>query len=124
MQVMLGTSGQASDYANPVMGGAQFVGQSGDPGGGRYVVLRLLVKHQTICDCSFETNGCPVAHLAVGGLATFLKDRRIDQASRLDPSDLLVLIGGLPEGKGYYADMAVEALKDALSKIPGSLDYA
>jgi NifU-like protein involved in Fe-S cluster formation len=91
-------------------------GCSGTPGGGRYIVLRLQIADATIQDCSFETNGCPHAHKAVGGMVAFLKNRKVEQASRLESDDLLVLIGGLPDGKGYYASMAVEALQEALSK--------
>jgi NifU-like protein involved in Fe-S cluster formation len=92
-------------------------GCSGSPGGGRYVILRLSVQEGTILDCSFESNGCPAAHTAVGGLVAFLKGRTLEQAGRLEAGDLLILIGGLPDGKGYYASMAVEALQDALSKF-------
>ena len=104
-------------------------GCCGSRGGGRYVILRLSVRADTIVDISFESNGCPSAHQAVGGLAAFLKDRKLEQARRLDPPDLLVLIGGLPDGKGYYADMAVDALRDAIEHLDlplaasaGSLD--
>lgn len=92
-------------------------GCSGTPGGGRYIVLRLFVSADTIRDCSFESNGCPHAHRAVGGMMAFLKNRKVEQASRLEANDLLILIGGLPDGKGYYASMAVEALQDALAKV-------
>ena len=92
-------------------------GCSGSPGGGRYVILRLSVHGNTIVDCSFESNGCPAAHTAVGGLVAFIKGRKLEQAALLDPEDLLVLIGGLPDGKGYYATMAIEALRDALDAL-------
>ena len=93
-------------------------GCSGTPGGGRYVILRLTVQSDTILDCSFESNGCPAAHTAVGGLVAFIMGRRLDQAALLDPKDLLILIGGLPDGKGYYASMAIEALRDAIDTLP------
>ena len=93
-------------------------GCSGTPGGGRYVILRITVRSDTILDCSFESNGCPAAHTAVGGLVAFIKGRRLEQAALLDSQDLLILIGGLPDGKGYYATMAIEALRDALEAIP------
>jgi len=95
-------------------------GASGTSGGGRYVILRLHVLGDTIKDCSFESNGCPAAHQAVGGIAAFLKNRKVEHAARLEPQDLLILIGGLPDGKGYYADMAVEALRSALSLLPSA----
>ena len=95
----------------------QAQGCAGTPGGGRYIILKLLIDGGRVTDCSFESNGCPAAHTAVGGLVAFLKGRTIEQASRLEANDLLILIGGLPDGKGYYASMAVEALQDALSNL-------
>ena len=95
-------------------------GCSGTPGGGRYVILRLTVQSDRILECSFESNGCPAAHTAVGGLVAFIKGRKLEQAHLLDPQDLLVLIGGLPDGKGYYATMAIEALRDALDSLPNT----
>ena len=91
-------------------------GQSGSPGGGPYAVLTFTVKEGKVLEGTFDTNGCPAAHTACCGVIAFMKNRPIEQGLRMDGSDLLVLIGGLPEGKGHYANIAVDAMKDALSK--------
>lgn len=90
-------------------------GRSGDPEGGPYVQLVLGVSEDRIVSADWETNGCPAAQMSACGLATFLKGRTLEQASRMDAESLLVLIGGLPEGKGYYAQLAIDALIQALS---------
>lgn len=89
-------------------------GCSGSPGGGPYVILRLTVDGGRVLMADFETNGCPAAQMAACGLATFAKGRTLEQLEKLEGNDLLVLIGALPEGKGFYADMAIEALAQAI----------
>lgn len=89
-------------------------GEARGPGGAGYVQLVIGLAGDRIAAVDWESNGCPAAHKAAGGLALFLKGRTVEQASRIEPSDLLVLIGGLPDGKGHYADIAVGALQAAL----------
>ena len=89
-------------------------GCAGSPGGGPYVILRLTVEGERVIATDFETNGCPAAQVAACGLATFAKGRTLLQLSKLEPLDLLLLIGSLPEGMGFYADMAVDSMKIAI----------
>lgn len=48
-----------------------------------------------------------IAELAAG--------RSVAQAALIEPADLLLILGGLPEGKEACADRAVSALRKALS---------
>lgn len=89
-------------------------GTSGDPGGGPYITLRLTEESGRILKVDFDTNGCPAAQAAACGLAAFAKGRTLEQLSRLETADLILMIGGLPDGKGHYAQMAVEAVQKAL----------
>jgi nitrogen fixation NifU-like protein len=43
-----------------------------------------------------------------------VKGRSVEEALRLEPEDLILILGGLPEGKEECARMAVHALRDAL----------
>jgi NifU-like protein involved in Fe-S cluster formation len=43
-----------------------------------------------------------------------VRGRTFEQAKRLDVNDLLAVLGGLPEGKVYLADLAVAALKSGI----------
>ncbi len=88
-------------------------GTAGDPGGGPYVTLRLTLRNDMVVAAGWESNGCPAAQTAACGMAAFAKGRTTQQLARLDASDLLALIGGLPDGKGHYADLAIDALKRA-----------
>jgi NifU-like protein involved in Fe-S cluster formation len=91
-------------------------GKANGPGGAGFVRLHLIVDGDRIAFATWESNGCPAAHKASNGLATFLRGRTLEQASKIDPDDLLIFIGCLPDGKGQYATVAVDALKDALQK--------
>ena len=71
--------------------GATHIGVGGVPGDGPYVRLWLVVQDGRIVRASYACNGCPSSIAASSMTAT------------------------LPEGKGYYADLAVEALRDALA---------
>lgn len=86
-------------------------------GGAGYIRLGLTLFGEKIIDTGWESNGCPAAHRAANGLADFLKGRTLEQASKIEPDDLLILIGGLPDGKGHYAKIAVDALTSALQHL-------
>ena len=95
-------------------------GYATGPGGAGFVRLQLSISGDRIAGATWESNGCPAAHKASNGLATFLRGRTLEQASRIEPNDLLILIGGLPDGKGQYATIAVDALQNALPSITTS----
>ena len=85
------------------------------PGDGPYVRLWLAVQDGRILCATYACNGCPSSIAASSMTATLLAGRTLEQAARHEPHDVLVVLGGLPEGKGYYADLAVEALRHALA---------
>lgn len=100
--------------AGPLQG-ATHIGIGGTPGEGPYVRLWLLISDGIIQKASYECNGCPSSIAASSVAAQLLTGRQIGKAKLLESKDLLLILGGLPEGKDYYADLAVEALQNALS---------
>lgn len=89
-------------------------GIAGTPGEGPYLILQLEIVDGQIKRAAFQCNGCPAA-IACGSMTTLLMTgRTIAQAQRLTPEDILCVLRGLPEGKEYYASMAVEALYQAI----------
>lgn len=100
--------------AGPILN-ATHVGYGGTPGEGPYSRLWLEIQAQTIQRAGYECNGCPSSIAASSMVAQIVTGRSVDQALRLTSADVLLLLDGLPEGKGYYADLAVEALQNALS---------
>ena len=74
-------------------------GVSGTPGDGPFIVIEITVRAGRIVASDFQSNGCPPAQLAACGLATFVKGRTFEEASRLEARDLELLIGGCRMGR-------------------------
>lgn len=79
------------------------------------MVLHFLVSADRIVRATYESNGCPSSIACASAAAELLVGRTIDQARKLTGRDLLLLLGGLPEGKGHCADMAVVAVQNAFA---------
>lgn len=95
---------------------ATHIGDGGTPGDGPYVRLWLLVEGNIIKRATYKCNGCPSSTAAASMTAQLVTGREIEKALLLEPQDLLIVLGGLPEGKGYYANLAIAALQNALQK--------
>lgn len=110
----------AQEYiANPGKTGpldaATHHGRLGNPGDGPYVLIWLVVDASgVITDVSQQTNGCPTIIACASLAARLLKGRTLEQARRLEPEDLVMILGSLPEGKGDCPRMVVNALAAAL----------
>lgn len=93
---------------------ATHVGVGGTPGEGPYSLISLVVMGGVVERAGYECNGCPSSIAASSMVAQIVAGRTVEQALLLCPEDVCLLLGGLPEGKGYYAELAVAALRDAL----------
>ena len=98
---------------------ATHFGGFGDPGGGPYVQLWLNVEGDKIVKASYETYGCPAAIATADFTAELLRGRTVAQALSITPKDLILLLGGLPEGKEGVPGMVVQALHRALEEFEG-----
>jgi NifU-like protein involved in Fe-S cluster formation len=106
------------------LAGATHVGLSGTPGDGPHIRLWFIVKKQSatffdalITKASYEANGCFSSIASASVVAQMLMGRTVGQAVGLDASDVDILLGGLPEGKGYCAQMAVDAIQNAFQQF-------
>jgi hypothetical protein len=91
-------------------------GAGGTPGEGPYIVLHLEIDENKIGDGRFESNGCPAAHKAACAVLTVVKGREPSRVALLEPRDLELLAGPLPEGKEMYYDLALAALRECVEK--------
>lgn len=92
-------------------------GVAGTPGEGPYIVLKLLFEEGVCVDAETKCNGCQAALTASYGLSIVAKGRTAEQLSALDATALNILVGGLPEGKGQYLTLAIEALRGCLLQM-------
>ena len=93
--------------------GATHQGVAGDPGGGPYVILWLKVEGDHIIKATYETYGCPASVACASLSAQLLAGRTVKQALSVTPHDLMLILGGLPEGKEHCPVLAVEAIQNA-----------
>lgn len=90
-------------------------GVAGSPGDGPYVILHFHVESGVIRAARYETYGCPVVVTCASIVAELFQGKTVEQAWRLEQSDLELLCGGIPEGKSYCPELTIKALRDALS---------
>lgn len=92
-------------------------GVSGTPGGGPYIVLELTFQNGRIASVAVDSNGCPAAIECSRLAARLVFNRTREEASGLEPSDLLLILREFQGPKERYAPMAVEALQNALRQL-------
>jgi NifU-like protein involved in Fe-S cluster formation len=95
---------------------ATHYGVSGSPGDGPYVELWLEVEGGTVCKAAYRTHGCPSSVAASSLLCQLATGRELERVKELTGEELLLVLGGLPEGKERFAHMAVESMRNLKTK--------
>jgi len=85
------------------------------PGEGPWIEIWLRIDSETVREAAYGTHGCPSSIASASVICQLAVGRTVMALSALDSHDLLVILGGLPEGKEEFADMAVDALRKALA---------
>lgn len=93
---------------------ADRLGISGTPGEGPYVQIWLKCEEGRVLKASYDTNGCPSSIASASALCELATGREMNKLLLLQANDLIIYLGGLPEGKEYYATLAIEALHQGL----------
>ena len=96
-------------------------GCGGVPGDGPYVELWLQVEGSKVIRAGQESNGCPSTMACASYISTISVNREVESICELVAGDLILLIGGLPPGKERSAELAVNALHDALGSALGAV---
>lgn len=95
------------------MPGATHYGVAGVPGDGPFVELWFALESETIKDASYRTYGCPTSIASAGIATTLLRGKTKSVALSFSESDLHVLVGEIPEGKGDCPGRVISAIQDA-----------
>ncbi|MFC1612960.1 iron-sulfur cluster assembly scaffold protein [Patescibacteria group bacterium] len=74
-------------------------------------------KEKIIEDIKFQTLGCAAAIASSSVLTEMVKGRRLDKVATITKQDVVKKLGGLPDNKIHCSLLAVDALKDAISKV-------
>lgn len=90
-------------------------GEAGNPNAGVFMVLFLVLEGELIQEAGFQTYGCCPA-IAAGSLLTeMVKGSLKQEVWKITPDMLRSRMGDLPLGKRSCADLAIEALHNALN---------
>lgn len=103
----------------PIPGGTY--GVAGHPGDGPYVEMWLDVRDGRVLRAGYQTHGCPSSIGATSVLCTLLLASPQPQiVAEMSTAEFLLILGGLPEGKEFCADLALAAARSALAQArPG-----
>jgi len=99
---------------NGAFEGATHYGVSGSPGDGPYVEIWLEILQDKVARATWNTPGCPSSVAAASTICRLAIGRETEKLLLLTAAELTLVIGGLPEGKGHYADKAIVALRNAI----------
>ncbi|MFZ0771438.1 MAG: iron-sulfur cluster assembly scaffold protein [Candidatus Sulfotelmatobacter sp.] len=82
-------------------------------------VLRLTLKQSTgrITHAQFKAKGCVAAIACGSALTELVVGKTLDEAKKLRREDVTAAVGGLPQASTHAAQLAVEALSLALSRL-------
>jgi len=97
------------------LNGATHYGVAGEPGEGPFVQLWFLVEGETIRRATYKTFGCPTTIASSSLMAELLTGKPVQVALSIEESDIVALIGNVPEGKEDCPRRVVAAIADAFS---------
>ncbi len=82
-------------------------------------VLRLTLKIDAarITQAQFKAKGCVAAIACGSALTELVLGKTLDEAKTLRREDVSAAVGGLPQASTHAAQLAVEALSVALSRL-------
>ncbi len=89
-------------------------GSDTNPSCGDRTTMTVKLADGRISEVRFRTFGCVAAIASASLLTEVATGRTAEDARRIEPGELIALLGGLPERKEGCALMAVGALRAAL----------
>ncbi len=76
--------------------------------------IQVYVEDGSVAGSRGATYGCVPAIAAASAISEWVLGRTLHDAEAIDATELIELLGGLPEDRIFCAEMAVEALRVAL----------
>lgn len=91
-----------------------FVGVAGGAACGDLVTIRLTVEDLRVTDAGFEASGCGAASAAASAVVDLVRGESVFDAARVGATRVSEELGGLSVGKLHAADLASDAVHQAL----------
>jgi len=84
---------------------------------GDRIRLALIIKNDRIEMARFLAYGCPPTLVGGSILTEMILGKSLADAQKLNATELIEAIGGLPSRKHHAAALAIEVLRSCLAKI-------
>jgi len=83
-------------------------------------VLELAVKlvEGAVADLRFRVKGCVPAMACASAMTELAKGKTVEQAQRISKEDVVRAVDDLPPASGHAAQLAIDALRQALNGRP------
>jgi NifU-like protein involved in Fe-S cluster formation len=96
---------------------ADGIGMVGNPKCGDMMKMWIKVdkKTQKIKECKYQTFGCASAIATTSVLSEMVKGKKLDDAVRISPKDIVDKLGGLPQIKFHCSVLGDKALREAIN---------
>jgi nitrogen fixation NifU-like protein len=82
---------------------------------GDTVEIFLIIHNGRIQNASFQTEGCLYSVACANAVVHMVEGKTIEEAHGIDPEDVVGFLETLPENELHCAELAIEALRAALS---------
>lgn len=81
-------------------------------------ILELAVKftEDSIAAIRFRAKGCVAAMACASAMTELVMGKSFDEARAIRKEDIVTAVGGLPPASGHAAQLAIDALRTALSR--------
>ena len=115
-------SAQALDhFQNPrnagVLADADATAEIENPACGDVLRLSLKVSTDRITAARFKAKGCVAAIACGSALTDLVVGKTLGEARKLRREDVIAVVGSLPQGSTHAAQLALDTLSAALSRI-------
>ena len=101
-------------FSNPAHAGrledATHYGVAGAPGDGPSMEFWLRVEGETVTAARWRSYGCPGAISCAEAVCRVAEGRTLEALRRLEPDEIDLLAGRLPEGKAHCPQLAATPL--------------
>ncbi len=90
-------------------------GTVGNPVCGDQMRMFLQIENDKIKDIKWKTYGCASAIASTSALSELAKDKTLDEALKIGPTEIAEFLGGLPAHKFHCSVLGHEALAAAIT---------
>ena len=88
-----------------------------NPACGDVLRLAIRMKDGVIDQVRFKAQGCVPAMACGSAVTEMITGKSIVEASAISANDVVTAVDGVPPASGHAAELAVAAVKSALSKL-------